>query len=64
MFQRIPPEPRDKPPSRITTKDVGKTIGAPEEEINDLEKLAELIPEGCKIEEAKVIAPRILSNSQ
>jgi DNA polymerase III alpha subunit len=61
-FQRFPPELRDQPPKRVTTKDVGKTIGIPEGELNNLEKLVESIPEGCNIEEAKRLAPQILGS--
>ena len=60
-FQRRPPPLRDEPPLRVTTRDVGRKIGLPEDHPDNLEILANEIPEGCSIEEAKVIAEQILT---
>ena len=60
-FQRRVPPLVEEPPDRVTTRDIGKKIGEDEEDfIDNLEKLADQLPEDCTIEEAKEIAGRIL----
>ena len=61
-FQRLPPPLIDEPPRRVTTKDIGRRIGRPEDMPDNLEILTQAIPEGCTMEEAKAIAEQVLTD--
>lgn len=55
----MPPPLPNQPPLRVTTKDMGRTLGIPDAPEN-LQIIADNIPKDLTIEEASIVAEDIL----